>query len=144
MKRIAGATTTRTIVATLVAAGAVAAGTIVPTAGAVGGCSDLAFANANRVAFKHGGLASSAAQSGMYYTAAADDLVAWRTVRNATPPCSPVLDAVRTHDLRSYADFWRSDNQEAAGNTVNGLAWGKAAMKEADLAMAGIVQYNGA
>jgi hypothetical protein len=133
----------RLLVVCLLAAAPVAAGTIAPTAGAFGGCSDRAFYNADVAAAKSTSQTTGLRQSGLYNSAAAVDLVGWHKLLNAPVPCSSLLRSARTHALRWYADDWRSDTANASGDASDGFTWLAAGTHEADLLYAALVQYQG-
>ena len=130
MKHIAGAATTRTIVAMLVAAGAVAGGTIAPAASAAG-CNDVAFFHARDAAAKLMRQATVNAGHQFYESAAAESLLAWRTMITGSPPCGSQLLNVRTHLIRSMRDYRQGALWDAAG-TANGS--GRYAAASADSA----------
>jgi len=132
---------TRSIAATLVAAGAVAADAIAPAAAATG-CSDPAFQKAEVAAVAQRTNAIGAAYVQNYRLAAAASFIGWRTTISARVPCSPQLRNVRTHLLRNLGDLWRSYTATAAGDTIDGLSWLALASTEAARANAGLIIFN--
>jgi hypothetical protein len=129
------------IVATLVAAGTVAAGAIPPVASA-GACSNPSFAKAELAAVVQRKNAIGAAYVQHYALAAAEVFIGWRTMVDARMPCDPRLRTVRRHFLRNLGDLWRSYTAMAAGDMVDGLSWLASASKEAARANDGLIIFN--
>jgi hypothetical protein len=135
----------RTLLATAVAASAaIAAGAISSTASAYpAGCSDSGYLRGSMPAATHGKRSVVAEKNGSYWTAAAEELVAWRTVLNAPVPCSNYLRRDRTYELRGHSDYYRAEKAFAAGNFDAGNALNTLGLHEFDLANAALVEYGG-
>lgn len=121
------------IVATLLAAGAVAAATVAPTAGAAG-CNDQGYLDALDVAAYHERKGDALDTKGSYASAAAEERVAWRAVRYGPVPCEAWLLTMRTHVLRGFQDYIRKDQAYGAGRVSDAVAWKKAGYHEMILA----------
>jgi hypothetical protein len=136
---------TRTIAATLVAAGAIAAGTIAPTAGAAG-CIDTGYLSAYLATKYHADNAIADAGRGEYGSAAAEWLAAWRMERTTPMPCSHWLRVSRTDMLRAFADYRQAqaDNASASGDPNALIAVGDHEVSLANAATAtyGSVTFN--
>ena len=132
----------RILLASTVIAGAVAAGTITSTAGAAG-CSDTGYLRASMPASTHTARSVAADKIGSYETAAAEELVAWRTILNAPLPCSNWLRTERANELRQHADYYGAEKAFAAGNFDAGNALNTAGLHQGDLADALFVLHNG-
>jgi hypothetical protein len=124
-----------TILATLVATGAIAAGTITSTASAAARC-DAPYIAADLKATKLAQEANKNGKANMTATAAALDLLAWRTELNAPIPCSPSMRKSRQYELKALADYYNADKAFFAGRDSEGAALTKAGLRATDQATA--------
>jgi hypothetical protein len=87
------------------------------------GCTDAGFHLAASSAVAPGHAANAATKAGMYFTALADDLTAWRTIRQAPLPCTWVTDQERTALLNGYGDYYRADLAANRSDFTTARSW---------------------
>ena len=132
----------RTITAATVAAGAVVCFTVIPAVSSAS-TSDLGWLTANKTALKSSMQGSKDQKAGMDATAAADELVAWRTIRYAPIPTDPNLRTARAHALIKFASYYRADLAYERNDLPTGNAYMATGNKQADLSNAALTLYVG-
>ena len=123
----------RTIVAMLFAAGAVAMAAVAPTAGAAW-CSDQRYFDALDWAAYHERKGDALDTKRSFASAATEERAARRAVRYGPVPCEPWLRTMRTHVLREYEDYIRKDQAYGAGRVSDAIRLAKAGYHEVILA----------